>query len=124
MSGECEKCGEHTLDCKCVKQKYFYEGVCYGSPEDMALAVSRYQNSPLNPVSMRRILENAQVDIIMNILNFPLGCERITNQEFKALVENFVYSLIYETREKVQKRPTAEEVNFSKSLKGGKEKND
>lgn len=104
MSGECDKCSEHCLDCKCGllcacpqtdpqplsrcqengKNQFYFQGKWFDSSDEMFKYVNEWQKFSTDQETAERILDSLKKDIILNVF---LRGKAFTNAEFSEFVE-------------------------------------
>lgn len=99
MSGECEKCHEHTLECQCKKlekmqkekDQFYFEGRFFDNEQEFWNYTKKWGILSLDQETADRHLNIIKKDIIMNI--FLRGIE-FTNQEFVSYINKiFEFSI-------------------------------
>ena len=89
MSGECDKCGEHCLDCKC--DNFFFEGQWFSSAEKMFEFAFKWNDLALDQQTAKSILDKLTKDIILNIF---LRGVKFSNREFSNYIKKlFEFSI-------------------------------
>ena len=97
MSSECDKCGEHCLDCHCKsKNQFYFQGKWFDDSEAMFKYAEEWKSFPLDEETAKRIVDRLKNEIVMNV--FLIG-KPMSNIEFSAYVEKiFEFSMKNLTR--------------------------
>ena len=92
MSSECDKCGEHCLDCECkCKNQFYFQGKMFDDSEEMFKYSEDWKTIPLDQETAERILDRLKKEILMNV--FLIG-KPMNNLDFSAYVERiFEFSM-------------------------------
>lgn len=83
MSGECQNCGNHCLDCKC--NKFYYQGKYFDKEEDFWAYVKEWDNLEITQETAERLTKTLSKEIFMN--TFLTG-QKMTNREFRHLLHD------------------------------------
>ena len=105
MSGECEKCGEHALECSCRKHipgdndKFFYQGKFFEKEEDFWEYVKDFTLRKTNAEDFNGLFDMLKKDIWMNM---SIRKTEITNSQVRILLDEtfmFVIKKLWGTHE-------------------------
>lgn len=84
MSGECDHCGDHAVDCACcMKEKYYYKGKSFDSYDGFFNYVKEWGNQALTEESSDEVLEQLNNQIKLNIF---VSNAQITNRDFEVYI--------------------------------------
>lgn len=94
MSGACEKCGEHCLDCECQneKGKFFYQGRYFEKQEDFWSYVHEFSCRETTEEDFNSLFDMLKRDVFMNI---QIINKNITNSDIRNILEEtFIFMIL------------------------------
>jgi len=90
MSGDCDKCGEHCLECGCIKHipnltdKFFYQGKFFEKEEEFWSYVKDFTNRQTTVEDFDGLFDMLKKDLWMNLSTRQT---KISNGELRAVLE-------------------------------------
>jgi RNAse (barnase) inhibitor barstar len=97
MSGECDKCGEHALECACPKHiagpndKFYYQGKFFEKEDDFWSYIKEFTLRQTTVDDFNGLFDMLKKDIWMNI---SIRKTPITNSELRTILyEAFTFIL-------------------------------
>ncbi len=97
MSGECEKCGEHALECFCRKQfpkpneAFFYSGRFFEKEEDFWAYVSEFSTRQTTVDDFDRLFDALKRDVWMNL---SLKKVQMNNAQLRIILEESFFEIL------------------------------
>ena len=90
MSGECDKCGEHTLECACLKHtpdltdRFFYQGRFFEKEEEFWDYVKDFNFRQTTVEDFDGLFDMLKKDVWMNL---AMRRTQISNDELLSVLE-------------------------------------
>ena len=109
MSGECDKCGQHTLECFCRKHiggpndHFFYEGKFFETEDEFWAYVKEFSLRQTRVEDFNDLFDLLKRDVWMNL---SMRKSQITNSDLRDILEQtlcLILEKIWEKDESVQK---------------------
>lgn len=83
MSGECEICGNQTLECSCpkaIENQIYYKGKWFQDLEEVALYQKEWNNFPIEEKTAEELFDRLKKDILTNVFIYS---KNLKNQDFE-----------------------------------------
>lgn len=96
MSSECEKCGEHSLECKC-KFKFYYKDKYFLEFDEFQKSANEWQFIKINQETFFTEWINLGISIWLNI---TLKEKKLSNKEFVEILNETFFNFLKKIIEK------------------------
>ena len=90
MNGECDKCGQHSLECFCAKHiadltaKFFYQGKFFEKEDEFWAFVKDFSLRQTTADDFEGLFDMLKKDVWTNL---SMRQSKITNQELRPILE-------------------------------------
>ena len=90
MSGECDKCGKHALECMCQKHipgtndKFYYRGKFFEKEDEFMAYVKDFALRQTTAESFNDLFDILKTDVFMNL---SIRKTKISNSELETILE-------------------------------------
>jgi len=81
MSGECDECGEHALECN---NKFYYQGKFFETEDEFWAFVKEFNQRQTTPEDFDSLFNMVKKDVWMSL---SMGKPEIRNQELSSILE-------------------------------------
>lgn len=93
MSGECDKCNGHALECVCenANQKFFYMGKFFDNEEDFWKYVNDFSSKYTDEEDFNALFDMIKKDVWCNLNIYGI---EITNSDLRQILSDSFYLII------------------------------